>query len=185
MIKSFRYASLALIAFVIISCSQKIGLDAVSLPPIVNVDTIAQKYNIQMDFMKHHLSGILIVRRMTDKEIRIVCSTYFGPSLFDLSLQGDSLKVNSCMEPMRKKNVLHLLEADFNAIFLSQKTFKIKKKEDNFEKRTKGCGFSKSIIKLSKFARGYPECICIKHPWIWTKIRLEKLNESTETNDAE
>lgn len=69
MIKSFRYASLALIAFVIISCSQKIGLDAVSLPPIVNVDTIAQKYNIQMDFMKHHLSGILIVRRMTDKEI--------------------------------------------------------------------------------------------------------------------
>lgn len=182
MIRSFRYASFALIVLVLISCSPNIGQKMVFLPPIVNVDTTIQKYNIQMDFMKHHFSGILMVRKIADKEIRIISSTYFGLSLFDLSLQGDSLKVNSCIEPMRKKKIVSLLEADFTSIFLPQNTFKVKKKREDFEKRTKGCGFSKSIIELSGFTGQQAECISIRHPWIQIEIKLDKLNENTEMN---
>ncbi len=36
---------------------------------------------MQLDFMKHHFSGLLIVRKLPDNEIRILASTYFGLSL--------------------------------------------------------------------------------------------------------
>ena len=58
--------------------------------------------------MKHHMSGMLIVRRMPDNEIRIVASTYFGLSLFDFSLRNDQFTVNSCIEPMNKEKELKL-----------------------------------------------------------------------------
>ena len=46
------------------------------MPPIIELTQGegSQKYNIQLDFMKHHMSGMLIVRRMPDNEIRIVAS---------------------------------------------------------------------------------------------------------------
>ena len=138
-----------------------------------------------MDFMKRHLSGVLIVKRMGEQEVRLLASTYFGPSLFDLSLYKDSLIINSCIEPMKKKNVLRLLESDFKSIFFSQSTFKIKERRDGFEKRTRGCGFSKSIIELSTFVDEQPESIRIRHPWIRIKIQLDKLNESTDENVIE
>ena len=64
--------------------------------------------------MKHHMSGMLIVRRMPDNEIRIVASTYFGLSLFDFSLRNDQFTVNSCIEPMKKEKVLKLLVCQFH-----------------------------------------------------------------------
>lgn len=184
MTRSFRYVSFLLIAFVWMSCSSKIG-QSIAMPPIVKTDTLVQKYNIQLDFMKRHLSGILIVKKMGNDEIRLLSSTYFGPSLFDVSLQGDSMKVNSCIEPMRKKKILRLLEADFKSIFLSQSNYTVKTKESTYEKRSRGCGFSKSVIELSKFTADQPECIIVRHPWIRIKIQLDKLNEIPETNVTE
>lgn len=183
--RSFRFVSLVCIVTILFSCSPKIGQGIKFLPPIVKADAVVQKYNIQMDFMKHHLSGILVVKNMGDNEIRLLSTTYFGPSLFDVSIQGDSLRVNSCIEPMRKKSLLRLLEGDFKSIFLSQNTFKVKVKREGFEKRVRGCGFSKSVIELSKFVGEQPESICIRHPWIRIKIQLDKLNESAETNVTE
>lgn len=183
--QSFRFVSLLLIIFIMSACYPKIGKEMVSLPPIVNADTIVKKYNIQMDFMKRHLSGVLIVKRMGEHEVRLFASTYFGPSLFDLSICSDSLIVHNCIEPMRKKSVLRLLESDFKSIFFSQSTFKVKEKHGGFERRTRGCGFSKSIIELSTFVDGQPESIRIRHPWMRIKIQLDKLNESTEENVIE
>lgn len=59
----------------------------------------SQKYNIQLDFMKHHMSGMLIVRRMPDNEIRIVASTYFGLSLFDFLYATISLLSTVALNP--------------------------------------------------------------------------------------
>jgi len=84
------------------------------------------KIQYQLDFMKHHMSGMLIVRRMPDNEIRIVASTYFGLSLFDFSLRNDQFTVNSCIEPMKKEKVLKLLEMDFRRLFLSGKDIRVK-----------------------------------------------------------
>lgn len=84
--QSLRYASWLLLLFILLSCSHRVTGEATALPPILQAEAQSQKYNLQLDFMKHHFSGMLIVRQMPDNEIRILGSTYFGLSLFDFSL---------------------------------------------------------------------------------------------------
>ena len=123
-------------------------------------------------------SGMLIVRRMPDNEIRIVASTYFGLSLFDFSLRNDQFTVNSCIEPMKKEKVLKLLEMDFRRLFLSGKDTRVKATKDSAtEKRTSGKGFGKSVVYITGDTPGDPAQIKIKHPWIRLTIRLDKLSK--------
>ena len=117
--RSLRFVSLMVLLFLWIqiqtSCSPRMSGEGSTVLPAIELTQgeSSQKYNIQLDFMKHHMSGMLIVRRMPDNEIRIVASTYFGLSLFDFSLRNDQFTVNSCIEPMKKEKVLKLLEMDF------------------------------------------------------------------------
>lgn len=176
---SFLFANLLLTLLICTSCASSRTVNAeASLYPIINAQEQSQKYNMQLDFMKHHLSGMLIVRRLPDDEIRILASTYFGLSLFDFSLQGDEFRVNSCMEPMKKKKILQLLEADFKNLFLNQKNVRIKKKSNTSEERITGRGFGKSVFHLSEFVAERPEQIRIRHPWLRLSIQLDKLKEN-------
>ena len=139
--QSFLFANLIFILYLFTSCgsSKTIAGDATSyVTPIICAEEYSQKYNMQLDFMKHHFSGLLIVRKLPDNEIRILASTYFGLSLFDFSLRENEFHVNSCIEPMKKKKMLLLLETDFKNLFLSGKNIRIKKKSSTFEKRVTG-----------------------------------------------
>ena len=176
--QSLRYASWLLLLFILLSCSHRVTGEATALPPILQAEAQSQKYNLQLDFMKHHMSGMLIVRRMPDNEIRIVASTYFGLSLFDFSLRNDQFTVNSCIEPMKKEKVLKLLEMDFRRLFLSGKDIRVKTTKDSAtEKRTSGKGFGKSVVYIIGNTPGDPAQIKIKHPWIRLTIRLDKLSK--------
>ena len=79
--RSLRFVSLTVLLFLGIqvqtSCSPRISGEGSTVPPVIELTQgeESQKYNIQLDFMKHHMSGMLIVRRMPDNEIRIVAST--------------------------------------------------------------------------------------------------------------
>ena len=161
------------------SCSPRIQSKQANLPEIVTTDGVSQKFNLQLDFMKHHFSGLLIARRMADDEVRLLFTSYFGLSIFDFSLRNDSLHVNSCIEPMRKKNLLRILEHDLKQVFLPNQQVRIKEKSSIFEKRISGKGMGKAIISLSEFSDNQPQKIQIKHPWIRLKIQLDKL----ETNN--
>lgn len=137
--QSFLFANLIFILYLFTSCgsSKTIAGDATShVTPIICAEEYSQKYNMQLDFMKHHFSGLLIVRKLPDNEIRILASTYFGLSLFDFSLRENEFHVNSCIEPMKKKKMLLLLETDFKNLFLSGKNIRIKKKSSTFEKES-------------------------------------------------
>ena len=68
--QSLRYASWLLLLFILLSCSHRVTGEATALPPILQAEAQSQKYNLQLDFMKHHFSGMLIVRQMPDNEIR-------------------------------------------------------------------------------------------------------------------
>ena len=158
--RSLRFVSLMVLLFLWIqiqtSCSPRMSGEGSTVLPAIELTQgeSSQKYNIQLDFMKHHMSGMLIVRRMPDNEIRIVASTYFGLSLFDFSLRNDQFTVNSCIEPMKKEKVLKLLEMDFRRLF-----------------------FGKSVVYITGNTPGDPAQIKIKHPWIRLTIRLDKLSK--------
>ena len=182
--RSLRFVSLMVLLFLWIqiqtSCSPRMSGEGSTVLPAIELTQgeSSQKYNIQLDFMKHHMSGMLIVRRMPDNEIRIVASTYFGLSLFDFSLRNDQFTVNSCIEPMKKEKVLKLLEMDFRRLFLSGKDIRVKTTKDSAtEKRTSGKGFGKSVVYITGNTPGDPAQIKIKHPWIRLTIRLDKLSK--------
>ncbi len=177
---SSLFASLLLIFLCLFaSCASSKMADAgSSVPAVIRAEAYSQKYNMQLDFMKRHLSGILIIRKLPDKDIRIIASTYFGLSLFDFSFRGDTFHINNCIEPMQKKKVLQLLETDFKNLLLEGRNIHIKEKNDTFEKRATGNGFGKSVFYLSEFVAGHPEQIRIKHPWLRLSIQLNKLEES-------
>ena len=180
---NFLLANLVSVLCLLTSCASPkvVERDAsVHSAPIIHAQEFSQKYNMQLDFMKHHFSGMLIVRELPDNEIRILASTYFGLSLFDFSLRNEEFHVNSCIEPMKKKKILRLLETDFKNLFLNGKNIRIKKKNSTFEKRVTGSGFGKSVFYLSEFVSGYPEQIKIKHPWLRLSIQLDKLKEKQD-----
>ena len=180
---SFLLANLVCVLCLLTSCaSPKVveGDASVHSAPIICAQEFSQKYNMQLDFMKHHFSGMLIVRELPDNEIRILASTYFGLSLFDFSLRNEEFQVNSCIEPMKKKKILQLLETDFKNLFLNGKNIRIKKKNSTFEKRVTGSGFGKSVFYLSEFVSGHPKQIKIKHPWLRLSIQLDNLKEKQD-----
>lgn len=152
------------------------------LLPIIETGSSMQKYNLQLDFMKHHFSGLLIVKRLSGDEIRILASTHFGLSLFDFSLHGEIFRVNSCIEPMKKEKVLRLLEMDLKNLFLSTSNMRIKKKEETSEKRISGKGFAKSVFYLSANPSTQ---VKIKHPWIRLTLQLDPLEASSDSSIQE
>lgn len=171
--------SLLVLLLVHTSCASRISESVSSPSTIIEVGKESQKYNIQMDFMKHHFSGMLIVKRMQGDEIRVIASTYFGLSLFDFSFQGNTFRINSCIEPMKKEKILKLLETDFRNLFLNgQMRGRKKKKDGHFEKIICGNGFGKSVFYISESAIENPNQIRIKHPWIRLTIQLDRLEVS-------
>lgn len=86
------------------------------LPVMLETTGGLQKYNMTIDFMKKHFSGLLLVKQTAPGTYRTLFSTHFGLSLFDFEITADSLQVHHCIEPMRKKKLLSLLHRDFSVL---------------------------------------------------------------------
>lgn len=176
--------SLQLISFfvflsLLVSCSPKTYPPKANEYPIITVDKEVQKFNLKLDFMRKHFSGILAVRKMDNEEIRIIAATPFGLSLFDFGLkENEEWTVYSCIEPMRKEKFLKILERDFKLLFLSDRNFEKKEIKDNYTKFAIGKGFSKSTIFISPAKDNGLENIKIKHAWwLGLTITLDKIEE--------
>ena len=171
MTKSFWLTSLCFILLLaLLSCSSKV------IPaPLVNVGSSMQKFNMQLSFKKQHFSGMLIVQRRADSEIRIVASTFFGPTLFDFGLKNEQLHIYSCIEPLRNKRVAKLFENDFKKLFLPNQLFRKEYTHAEYDERISGRNFGKSVFQTHKPQDNNFDKLVIKHPWIGITINLERL----------
>jgi hypothetical protein len=90
-------------------------------------------YKATLDIKKHHLTGLLIVKRMDSlatpplappqtgrggdfKIYRIVFANEIGMTFFDLELKSDSFRVISCFESLDKKALMKIFETDFRLL---------------------------------------------------------------------
>lgn len=183
MIRSSLFLSLLLVCCLASSCSkslyqpvqEKHGNGAIIL-----VDSLVQKYELKFDFHRTHLSTIVAVRKVDSSEIRIIGASPFGLSLFDFGLREDSLHVYSCIEPLKKRRLLKILEDDFSTIFLSDsrvKTVKLKKEYAEYINRG---GIARGVIRVSA-KDGYIEKIKVRHAWIRLFMSLEKMKDVDAT----
>ena len=86
-------------------------------PPMIDASSRLCKYNMTIDFMRKHFSGLLLVKETEAGTYRTLFSTHFGLSLFDLEIDSDSLTVHHCIEPLNKKKILSLFYRDFSVLF--------------------------------------------------------------------
>ena len=86
------------------------------LPPMMDASGRLCKFNMTIDFMRKHFSGLLLVKETETGTYRTLFSTHFGMSLFDLEIGADSLIVHHCSEPLNKKKILSLFDRDFSIL---------------------------------------------------------------------
>jgi len=91
--------------------------------------TSSYLFKATLDIKKHHLSGLLVVKRMTDSlaiqggdngspTYRVVFMNEIGMTFLDLELAAKEMRVVSCFESLNKKALMKILETDLRVLNL-------------------------------------------------------------------
>lgn len=73
-------------------------------------------YKAHIEVYGNDLSGIFVVKKVSDSVHRVVLTTDFGNKLLDFELSETDFKVNSIVDDLNKKMVLNTLKKDFNLL---------------------------------------------------------------------
>lgn len=131
------------------------------------------------------MDGILLVRQVNEKEIRFLFSTYFGMSVFDYSLRGDSFFVNNCIAPLRNKHVEALMANDFRILFTGNTSDSLSNTLKPVEKRTEGRGFLKSKVTINGTSAGNPDSVRIHHPLLRLTMHISRSDDMLQEDEPE
>ena len=77
-------------------------------------------YKCQIDIYKNHVSGILIIKKISETTHRVVLTSDFGNKLIDFEISEDDFKLNYVLPDLDKKIVINFLRNDFQQL-LKQK----------------------------------------------------------------
>jgi hypothetical protein len=174
-------------------------------PFFPSTDT-TQLFNMQVDFRKNHLSGLLLIKSTQPDIYRLVFTTHFGMSLFDLEFNNDTFRINYCMDALNKKRVIRLLENDFRILLFlnlqpNQNFSNIYKHKNSPELEISRTGniyylkdiknetllaieaphfFSSLHYDFTGYTNRFPSVIRITHSRIGLKMQLEKIHVHLE-----
>jgi len=82
-------------------------------------------YNTQVNILRTHLSGLLLIKLMPDSSTRLVFSTETGFKFFDFEfVNAGAFKVHYILDKMNRKAVIKTLSSDFKLMLMKQFTNK-------------------------------------------------------------
>ena len=79
-----------------------------------------RRYDFSLKLGRKELSGIMVARTVSPGTVRVVGATYFGMTLFDMTLKKDSYTMNSVAEPLSGKafaSFIDISPATLSSIF--------------------------------------------------------------------
>jgi hypothetical protein len=164
-----------------------------------------QLFTMEINFRKHHFSGLLLVKQTADGHSRIVFNTHFGMGVFDFEFTRDSFHVHSCLELLDRRRVLKLLEEDFRTLLLldvqshnNTATVYHTPADSTLEVNRIGGRYylkniaQKTLLKIkiphcfisgyysfTNYIKNFPEKMTIKHSGIGLQMVLEKIHRTT------
>lgn len=77
-------------------------------------------YKCQMDIYKNHVSGILIIKKISETTHRVALTSDFGNKLIDFEVSDDDFKLNYVLPDLDKKIVINFLKNDFQQLLKKQ-----------------------------------------------------------------
>lgn len=75
-------------------------------------------YKTDIQFYKNNISGLLIIKKTSDKVYRIALTTQFGLKIFDFELDHGKLNTKYCIEYLDKRLILNTFQTDFNLLLM-------------------------------------------------------------------
>lgn len=213
--KSFLFVSILYI-LLCVSCSSSItrgykknGKEAIlrkQIPAVLDTSGKLQKFNMSIDFMQKHFSGMLLIKETAKDTYRMVFTTHFGLSIFDFEYARHNFRVFYCIDPLKKKKIQNLFRDDFTTLFqlgiknenpaviytqkedLPKEVYKFTAYKPNsyylkntlfhvLEQIESGSGFGKTRFMFDNYQNGLPERIQIKHTKLRLNIILDKINQ--------
>ncbi|MFK6999775.1 hypothetical protein [Flavobacterium oreochromis] len=85
-------------------------------------------YKAQIEVYGHDLSGLLVVKKITENTYRVVMTTDFGNKLIDFTINQHNTKVNYVVEDLNKKIILKILANDLKLLIQEKYIAKIERK---------------------------------------------------------
>lgn len=70
-------------------------------------------YKANVSVYGNDLTGILVFKRVNDKTHRVVLTTEFGNTLFDLEVGPEDHKINSIVDELNRQMLVNVLVSDF------------------------------------------------------------------------
>ncbi|WP_292010152.1 hypothetical protein [Chryseobacterium sp.] len=124
LLQSFLYSSFL---WLFISCKTYHLAEAA---PVQNRDKVVENlyfssnedyiYKCLIDIYKHHLSGILVIKKLNDTTHRVALTSDFGNKLIDFEISEQDFKVSYIIPDMDKKIVKNFLRNDFRQLLKRQ-----------------------------------------------------------------
>lgn len=77
-------------------------------------------YNTQVDITSHHLSGLLLMKKLEGDTTRVVFTNEMGLKYFDFEFTTNNFKVIYCMRKLNKKIIINQLKKNFSLILMNR-----------------------------------------------------------------
>lgn len=69
----------------------------------VSGSAVERRFDFVLKAGRRELSGMMVSRAVSEDSVRVVGTTYFGLTLFDMTLTEDSYTMNSCADFLSNK----------------------------------------------------------------------------------
>ncbi|WP_299181353.1 hypothetical protein [uncultured Aquimarina sp.] len=84
--------------------------------PYFSSTTIDYVYKSDISVYGNEFSGILILKKIAPQKHRIVFTSQFGSTFFDIEIDSESYKIHSIIEQLDRKIILNTLIKDFTLL---------------------------------------------------------------------
>ncbi|MCI3937325.1 hypothetical protein MQX03_08940 [Chryseobacterium aahli] len=174
---SFLYSSLFLL---LISCKTYQLKD---VKPVSNTEKPVENlyfsskedyvYKCQMDIYKNHISGILIIKKISDTTHRVVMTSDFGNKMIDFEISESDFKLNYVLADLDKKMVINFLKNDFQELLRQKYPVAESFENENFS-------IFRSELDKKKYYLSFNKENSLLTNIVYTKNNKEKINFSFE-----
>ncbi|ASK30933.1 hypothetical protein CEY12_12830 [Chryseobacterium sp. T16E-39] len=133
LLQSFLYSTLLLF---LVSCKTYKLTDVKPVPnsvKFVENSYFSSKedyvYKCQIDIYKNHISGILIIKKISETTHRVALTSDFGNKLIDFEISDHDFKINYIIPDLDKKIVKNFLKNDFQELL--KQTYPVQESFEN------------------------------------------------------
>ncbi len=130
-------------------------------------------YKCQMDIYKNHISGILIIKKISETTHRVVMTSDFGNKMIDFEISENDFKLNYVIEDLNKKMVINFLKNDFQELL--KRKFSVNESFENNESK-----IYLSNIDKKQYYLFFDKNSGLLNQIIYTQNKKEKIDFSFE-----